>query len=139
MRSTLLAAFVALLMCFLATPSARAQGVGASGGIRGTVTDATGAVITKTAVEALDVARGQRYDTLTDANGQYQFASLPPATYSISATISGFQTETQTGLVLNIGQVAVVDFPSPGRELVIRSERGAPSEVANWRAVRRER
>jgi hypothetical protein len=146
MRSTLLAAFVALLMCFLATPSARAQGVGASGGIRGTVTDATGAVITKTAVEALDVARGQRYDTLTDANGQYQFASLPPATYSISATISGFQTETQTGLVLNIGQVAVVDFhlkvatsasqvTVTAEPPVVETERGSQADTVTQRYI----
>ena len=43
MKSTFLAGIVALLMCFLVTSSSYAQGVGASGGIRGTVTDATGA------------------------------------------------------------------------------------------------
>jgi ABC-type phosphate/phosphonate transport system permease subunit len=47
MRSTFLAVIVAVLLCFLATPSSHAQGVGASGSVRGTVTDATGAVITK--------------------------------------------------------------------------------------------
>ena len=85
-------------------------GRGASGAIRGTVTDATGAVVPHAAVQALDVDRGQTYDTFTDAGGQYQFNSLPPATYNVTARNTGFQTETQTSLALNIGQVAVVDF-----------------------------
>src|SRR5277367_3640226 len=110
MRSTFLAVIVAALMCFLAIPSSHAQGVGTSAGVRGTVSDATGAVIANAAVQALDANRGQTYDTVTDASGQYLFAVLPPSNYTITAKISGFQTEAQTGLVLTIGRIAVVDF-----------------------------
>jgi hypothetical protein len=146
MRSTFLAGVVAVLLCFLASPSARAQGVGTSGGIRGTVTDATGAVITRASVQALDVDRGQRYDALTDASGQYQFTSLPPATYSITAQNSGFQTETQTGLVLTIGQVAVVDFhlkvatsatqvTVTAEPPVVETERGSQADTVTQRYI----
>jgi hypothetical protein len=110
MRSTFLAVIVAVLMCFLAIPSSHAQGVGTSAGVRGTVSDATGAVIANAAVQALDANRGQTYDTVTDASGQYLFAVVPPSNYTITAKISGFQTEAQTGLVLTIGRIAVVDF-----------------------------
>jgi hypothetical protein len=110
MRSLFLAGIVAVLICFLVTPPSHAQGVGTSGGIRGTVSDATGGVVAKAAVAAVDINRGQRFDTVTDAGGQYQFSALPPSTYSVTAQISGFQTEKQTGLVVTIGQIAVVDF-----------------------------
>src|SRR3984957_8881413 len=110
MRSTFLAGIGGVQMCLLANPSAPAQGVGASGSVRGTVSDATGAVIANASVQALDVDRGQTYDTVSDANGQYLFAALPPSNYTITAKISGFQTEAQTGLALTIGRIAVVDF-----------------------------
>src|SRR6202046_3887645 len=110
MKSTFLAGMVALLMCFLITPSSQAQGVGASSGIRGTVTDATGAVVSKAAVAAVNADKGLRYETVSDTGGEYQFAAIPPGTYNITAQLTGFQTETQTGLVVNIGQIAVVDF-----------------------------
>jgi Carboxypeptidase regulatory-like domain/TonB dependent receptor len=110
MRSTFLAGVVAVLLCFLASPWARAQGVGTSASIRGTVSDATGGVVANAAVAAVDIDRGQRYETVTDTGGQYQFAKLPPSTYRVTAQVSGFQTETQTGLAVTIGQIAVVDF-----------------------------
>src|SRR6202046_2462798 len=110
MKSTFLAGMVALLMCFLITPSSQAQGVGASSGIRGTVTDATGAVVSKAAVAAVNAGKGLRYDTVSDTGGEYQFTAIPPGTYDITAQLTGFQTERQTGLVVTIGQIAVVDF-----------------------------
>ena len=146
MRSTFLAVIVAVLLCFLATPSSHAQGVGASGSVRGTVTDATGAVITKASVQALDVNRGQTYDSASDANGQYQFAALPPSTYNITAQISGFQTETQTGLVVTIGQVAIMDFhlkvatsatqvTVTAEPPVVETERGSQADTVTQRYI----
>jgi hypothetical protein len=146
MRSTFLAGILAVLMCFLATPSLHAQGVGASGGIRGTVTDATGGVVVKAAVSAVDVDRGQKYDAVSDASGQYQFASLPPSTYNVTAQISGFQTETQTGLVVTLGQIAVVDFhlkvATSAAEVtvtaeppVVETERGSQADTMTQRYI----
>ena len=110
MKSRVFAAVLALLLFAVTVPTLRAQGVGASGTIRGTVTDPTGAVVAGASVTATDIARGQQYTATADATGVYQFVSLPPSTYSVKAQTSGFQTETQTGLALNIGQIAVVDF-----------------------------
>jgi Carboxypeptidase regulatory-like domain/TonB dependent receptor len=147
MKSAILAGIVAvLLLCCAVAPSAHAQGVGASGSIRGTVTDATGAVVPHAAVEVLDVDRGQTYDTFTDASGQYQFNSLQPATYSVTAHNTGFQTETQTGLSLNIGQVAVVDFhlkvatsatqvTVTAEPPVVETERGSQADTVTQRYI----
>jgi hypothetical protein len=146
MRSTFLAGIVALLMFFLATSSSHAQGVGASGGIRGTVTDATGAVVSKAAVAAVDVGKGLRYETVSDSGGEYQFAAIPPSTYNVTAQLSGFQTETQTGLVVTIGQIAVVDFhlkvATTAAEVtvtaeppVVETERGSQADTVSQRYI----
>jgi hypothetical protein len=146
MKSTLLAGLVAVLMCFLATPSAHAQGVGTSGSIRGTVTDATGAVVAQANISALDTERGQSYTAVSDATGQYQIASLPPSTYNIKVQISGFQTETQTGLSVAIGQIAVVDFhlkvATSASEVtvtaeppVVETERGSQADTVTQRYI----
>jgi Carboxypeptidase regulatory-like domain/TonB dependent receptor len=146
MRSTLLAGIAVVLLCFFATSSARAQGVGASGNIRGTVTDATGAVVAQASVSALDTERGQSYTAISDTTGQYQFTSLPPSTYNIKAQISGFQTETQTGLILTIGQVAVVDFhlkvatsatqvTVTAEPPVVETERGSQADTVTQRYI----
>jgi hypothetical protein len=146
MRSAFLAGIVVLLMCFLASPSSRAQGVGASGGIRGTVTDASGGVVPKAAVAVVDIDKGLRYDTTSDANGEYRFIALPPSTYNVTAQINGFQTETQTGLVVAIGQIAVVDFhlkvATSAAEVtvtaeppVVETERGSQADTVTQRYI----
>ena len=146
MRSTFLAVLVAVLMCLLANPSSHAQGVGASGSVRGTVSDTTGAVITKASIEALDVNRGATYTAISDASGQYQFTALPPSTYSLTAKISGFQTQTQTGLVVTLGQVAIVDFrlqvatsatqvTVTAEPPVVETERGSQADTVTQRYI----
>ena len=74
MKSAFLAGLIACLVCVLvASPSARAQGVGSSGTINGTVIDPTGAVVPK----ALVVANGNRpRSAALDRNGHERF--LPP-------------------------------------------------------------
>src|ERR1700722_19776669 len=146
MRSTFLAVLVAVLMCLLANPSSHAQGVGASGSVRGTVSDTTGAVITKASIEALDINRGATYTAISDSSGQYQFTALPPSTYSLTAKISGFQTQTQTGLVVTLGQVAIVDFrlqvatsatqvTVTAEPPVVETERGSQADTVTQRYI----
>ena len=102
---------VALLLgLFVAVGIARTQGVGASGEIRGTVTDPTGAVVAGAKVEALEVDKGISYSATSNSNGEYQIAGLPPATYRVTAQNSGFQTQVQTGVVVTIGATTLIDF-----------------------------
>jgi hypothetical protein len=99
--------FVFLL---LVAGTARAQGVGSSGSISGTVTDASGGVIPNATVLAREVDKGIEFSTVTDANGHFQFAALPPASYSVTANASGFQTVVQKGVVVTVGGAALTDF-----------------------------
>ncbi len=94
----------------LASSAAYAQGVGASGDIKGTVTDPTGAVLPKATVAVVETERGFRRTTTTDDNGQYRVTGLPPATYDVSVEISGFQREVRKRVVVTVGETVVLDF-----------------------------
>ncbi len=107
MKSILL---VGLVFFLLLSPAANAQGVGASGQIKGTVFDPSGSVIPGATVEAVDPGKGTHYTATTDASGQFQFPNLPPSVYELTSRHSGLQTQVQKGLQLQVGQTAIVDF-----------------------------
>src|ERR1700741_1362035 len=111
MKSAFLAGLIACLVCVLvAAPAARAQGVGASGTINGTVVDPTGAVVPKALVVAVEADRGILHSPKTDTNGFYRLTGLPPTTYDVTARAAGFETMQQKGLEVSVGSIAVVDF-----------------------------
>ena len=107
MKSILLSC---LMFSLLVGPAAYAQGVGASGQVRGTVFDPSGSVVPGASVEALDIRKGTRYSTTTDSSGQYQFPSLPPSAYELTSRHGGLQTEIQKGLEVQVGETSTVDF-----------------------------
>jgi hypothetical protein len=111
MKSTFWAsAFALLTPLLLASPAAFAQGVGASGDIIGTVTDPSGAVVPRASVVAVETARGTQYTAVTGATGQYRLTGLLPASYDVTAQVTGFQTTTQKGVVVNVGETSILDF-----------------------------
>ena len=111
MKSAFLAGLIAYLVCVLvAAPAARAQGVGASGTINGTVTDPTGAVVPKALVVAVETDRGVQRSTETDTNGFYRLTGLTPTTYDVTVKASGFEALQQKGLTVSVGSISVLDF-----------------------------
>src|SRR5580698_6805834 len=107
MKSILLSC---LVFSLLVGPAGYAQGVGASGQVRGTVFDPSGSVVPGASLEALDIRKGTRYSTTTDSSGQYQFPSLPPSAYELTSRHGGLQTEIQKGLEVQVGETSTVDF-----------------------------
>ncbi|HYX70830.1 MAG TPA: carboxypeptidase regulatory-like domain-containing protein [Terriglobales bacterium] len=99
-----------VLCLLLATCMAYAQGVGASGDLKGTVTDPSGALVTGATVTVTQPDRGTKRTTTTDANGDYRVPLLPPANYDVSVEHAGFQTMVQKGITINVGQVVNLDF-----------------------------
>src|SRR5258708_9874672 len=78
MKSTKIWGLVACLL--LAAAMASAQGVGASGDLRGTVIDPSGAVVTKATVTATDTEKGIKRVAVSDSDGLFLFTLLPPTT-----------------------------------------------------------
>jgi hypothetical protein len=81
-----------------------------TGSIAGTITDPSGAVVPGVQVKATDEGKGYAFTGTTDSSGRYVIRQLPPATYTISATASGFTTERKTGIVIDVNQNSSVDF-----------------------------
>ena len=145
MRSARLLACALLCLC-LAASMAHGQGVGASGNISGTVTDPSGAAIPKVAITALETDRGIRYTSASDDAGRYQFIGLPPATYDVTAQVSGFQTVVQKGVIVTVGGAAIVDFQLKvataaqtvevsAQPPVVETERGSQSDTLTDRYI----
>jgi hypothetical protein len=127
------------LSLMFAPTMVHAQGVGSSGEMRGTVTDASGAILPKATVIVVDTQKGLRRNALTDSTGQFQLAGLPPTTYDVTAQASGFGPEIRKGVIVNVGQTAIADFqmkPSQvstvvlvtGEPVVVDTERGGRAD-----------
>jgi len=104
---------VALLLlsgCLLVGTVSEAQIL--TGSLRGTITDATGAVLPGVTVELTGPALiGGPKVVTTDARGQYRFPGLAPGVYVISASLSGFQTVRREGIRVEVGSQFDVDIP----------------------------
>src|SRR5712664_1431936 len=106
-----LRSMLAVFLCVLGSSVlAHGQGVGASGDITGTVMDPSGAVVPNATVTATEAEKGLKRTSLSDNRGEYHFTALPPASYEVSAQISGFQTAVYKGVIVNVGQTVVLDF-----------------------------
>jgi trimeric autotransporter adhesin len=70
------------------------------GGIRGSVTDKSGAVIPEAKVSVTDQATGIARATVSNTEGGYSFAALTPATYTIVVEKPGFKKLEQRGLIV---------------------------------------
>src|SRR5260370_36673846 len=91
-----------VILFFLFAQSAPADNVYAT--IRGTVTDASGAVLPGVQVTATNTSTGISTSTTTQDTGAYEFLQLPIASYTISATKQGFKTFKSTSVTLVVNQ-----------------------------------
>src|SRR4029079_14356523 len=99
------------LMAGLVALPASVNGQGATqASITGLVRDASGAVLPGATVEASsDVLIEKVRAGVTDATGRYRIAGLPPGTYNMTFTLTGFSTVRREGLALAGSFVATVD------------------------------
>jgi len=104
-RALLLGAVLALLAM---ADTARAQT--ATGQITGTVKDSTGAVVPGASVTVHSDLTGLTRTGATNPSGDYSFPLLPTGVYSVSAELTGFSVAKQTGIRLNVDQVARIDL-----------------------------
>jgi hypothetical protein len=81
-----------------------------TGIIAGLVKDTSGAVMPGVTVEATSPALIEKVRTaVTDGSGQYKIVDLTPGTYTVTFTLTGFNTAKREGIALSAGFTASVD------------------------------
>ena len=75
------------------------------GGINGTVTDSSGAVVPSAKVTATEGATSATSDTVSSGAGEFSFNDLPLGTYHIKVEASGFQTTEVNGVQVQAGKM----------------------------------
>jgi hypothetical protein len=115
-----------------------------SGGIRGTITDRSGAVLPGVTARLLDGQRRIVAQAVTDSGGRYLLRGLAGGSYRIEFSLPGFSTvtkdvnieagaETGSDAELNVGSVAetiTVTGESPARNAAPTFRRGSTGGVA---------
>ena len=101
------AAAVWVLLLLTAVP-VRAQVAGAS--LSGTVKDASGGFVPEVQITIENQQTNIVRSLTTDKSGFYSAPNLPAGAYTITASISGFRTETRKDLVLSVGALQELDF-----------------------------
>lgn len=99
---------VALLFCSLLFPILLRSQTGLTS-LRGTVTDASGAVLTGAAVSLDNPATGFHAAYTSDQNGAYDFPQIPPGKYTITVTKAGFGKQAKSAELL-VSQPATINF-----------------------------
>jgi len=78
-----------------------------TGTIVGTVTDPSGAVVTGAAITVTHTATGAKRTTTTSSTGTYTVTDLPPGSYEVTISASGFAEQKQTVVVTIASQSLV--------------------------------
>jgi hypothetical protein len=115
--------FVVLTFLF-ATVSLHAQLP--TGTILGQVKDSSGAVVPGATVTIRNVDTSQSRTATTGEDGSYRVPALAVGHYDVRVEHEGFKGETQTGIVLDVSQEAVLNFTmqigATSQEVVVTGE-----------------
>src|SRR6266851_1170989 len=80
------------------------HGQSAAGRISGTITDATGAALTKAGVTVKNERTGDVRKATTNEQGVYLVSQVGPSTYTIVTDVAGMAPAEYRGVALQVGQ-----------------------------------
>jgi hypothetical protein len=92
------------------TLAANLWGQSGNATVSGSVADATGALLPGVTVTATSTQTGVVTSVLSNETGTYNFASLQPGTYRVTAELPGFQIQTYTDVQLGTSQQVRLNF-----------------------------
>ena len=96
-----------LSFCLICSTLLSAQSTG--GRILGRVADASGAVLAGVKVTATNEATGVSRSVVTNDSGDYVLVEVSPGTYTVQYELTGFKTNVQKGIVVDVNQVVTLN------------------------------
>ena len=78
--------------------------------ITGRVTDASAALVPHAAIAVTNADSGAKLQTQTNNNGYFTISRLDPGRYRVEVRAPGFKAAVRTGILLQVEQVARLDF-----------------------------
>ncbi len=125
MRRTHIVATMLVLVLALTSATPLFAQVGAAQ-LNGTVQDASGGRVAKASVTLKNSETNLTYSSVSNENGLYVLANVPPGRYELTTEAKGFSKSTQTGIVLTVGQTATIDVTlkvaARGEQVVVTTE-----------------
>ena len=97
-----------LLIASMAAPVLVAQ-TATSGAIEGKVSDSSGATLPGVTVELSSPNLQGTKTEVTDSKGMFRFSVLPPGSYSLTASLSGFSPTRQANIVVGLSRTTTLD------------------------------
>ena len=117
MRNTVVASFIVLLLLLMTCASAQAQ---ATAQISGIIQDQSGAVLPGAEITATQIETGVSRSTVSNETGSYVLSNLPLGPYKLNASLPGFRSFVQTGIVLQVNSNPAINVVlQVGQELVV--------------------
>ena len=111
--------------CLVTAERCLGQPGGVTATLRGTVEDASDAVIPGATITLANLATTDVRTTVTDERGAFTFSGLFPATYELAVELSGFKTYRQPGITLGpndtLGVSVRLDVGSQAETVVVTS------------------
>jgi hypothetical protein len=106
MRRRFIPGLLTLMILALSVPAYAQRTTGI---IIGTATDESGAVLPGVTVTLKSEAVPGTPSTVTTESGVYRFPALPPGTYELTFTLSGFSTITRQQIPVGVGQTVEIN------------------------------
>jgi hypothetical protein len=106
-------AFLVTVACVLVLTPASASAQADQARLTGRVTDGSGGALPGVTVTIASPNLSAPVTAITDGSGQYLSALLPPDTYTVSFELSGFETRTNSNVVIRVGELFILDRELP--------------------------
>ena len=83
---------------------------GPEGEVTGSVTDATGAVVSGAVITVTHPTTNTQRTVKTNNNGIYDLPALPPGNYTLRVEMQGFGSQVRNDIELQVAQIARIDI-----------------------------
>ena len=88
-------------------------GQSATAEFNGSVVDQSGAVLPGAAITVAEESTGLVRSAVSSDAGRFVLPAVPPGVYTVKAELSGFQTQSRTGVRILVGQAVTLALTMP--------------------------